>query len=160
MPSIMLANFADKQHAAALVEILDIYASDSIGGSTGLSDFAKQNLASEIHQRDHMFSMLAFDGNKPIGLANCIEGFSSFACRPLVNIHDLVVIPQYRGKGVGHKLLLAVEREAQLRGCCKITLEVLDGNTVAKTLYRKFGFGPYCLDPRTGQAFFWEKPLA
>ena len=52
-----------------------------------------------------------------------------------------------------------VEKIAKERNCCKITLEVLEGNTVAKGSYIKFGFGNYELDPAFGKAMFWEKEL-
>lgn len=39
-----------------------------------------------------MFSVLAFDADQPVGLINAIEGFSTFACKPLINIHDVIVL--------------------------------------------------------------------
>ncbi|MFT5906124.1 MAG: ribosomal protein S18 acetylase RimI-like enzyme, partial [Cryomorphaceae bacterium] len=42
---------------------------------------------------------------------------------------------------------------------CKITLEVLSKNEVAKSAYQKFGFSGYELDPEAGKALFWEKPI-
>ncbi|MFT5635935.1 MAG: hypothetical protein ACI89T_001390 [Cognaticolwellia sp.] len=40
-----------------------------------------------------------------------------------------------------------------------MTLEVLEGNKVAKNAYQKVGFGSYVLDPEMGQAVFWQKKL-
>ncbi len=37
-------------------------------------------------------------------------------------------------------MLQKVREIARQRGCCKITLEVLEGNDVAQAAYRKFGF--------------------
>jgi len=79
------------------------------------------------------------DTYTPVGLANCFMGFSTFAARPLVNIHDLVVLPGYRGKGIGQALLQAVEQIAKERGCCKLVLEVRTDNP-AERLYRREGF--------------------
>ena len=45
------------------------------------------------------------------------------------------------------------------KNCCKITLEVLEGNTIAKNAYKKFGFMGYELDPKMGKAMLWEKSL-
>ena len=87
------------------------------------------------------------------------EGFSTFLCKPLINIHDLVVLEQYRGAGLSHKMLQKVEDIAIQKGCCKLTLEVLAGNEVAKSSYSKFGFSGYQLDPKTGGAHFWQKSL-
>jgi ribosomal protein S18 acetylase RimI-like enzyme len=95
-----------------------------------------------------------------VGLANCIEGFSTFAARPLVNVHDLVVLDGHRGRRIGQRLLQAAEQEARRRDACKLTLEVLTGNAPALRLYERFGFEPYVLDPALGQASFMHKPLA
>ncbi len=45
------------------------------------------------------------------------------------------------------------------RDCCKLTLEVLEGNHIAQAAYTKFGFSGYELDPEMGRALFWEKKL-
>ena len=55
--------------------------------------------------------------------------------------------------------MVAVEEVALLKGCFKITLEVLSSNVPAKAAYEKFGFTGYELDPEKGHALFWEKPL-
>ena len=52
-----------------------------------------------------------------------------------------------------------VEEIAISKGCCKLTLEVLSGNAVAKASYEKFGFSGYELDPKVGNALFWQKSL-
>jgi ribosomal protein S18 acetylase RimI-like enzyme len=49
--------------------------------------------------------------------------------------------------------------EARLRGCCKVTLEVLSGNHRALSVYQQAGFAGYALDPATGHALFLQKPL-
>ena len=65
----------------------------------------------------------------------------------------------YRGQGLSQILLSNIEDIARRRGCCKITLEVLSGNTPAQGAYEKFGFRHYQLTPDTGQALFWQKNL-
>jgi ribosomal protein S18 acetylase RimI-like enzyme len=94
-----------------------------------------------------------------VGLINCFEGFSTFKCKPLVNIHDVVVIDGYRGQGVSQRMMDKVEEIARQRGCCKLTLEVLEGNKPAQRAYLRYGFSGYQLDPETGHALFWEKYL-
>ena len=51
---------------------------------------------------------------------------STFHAAPLLNIHDLAVVPGVRGQGVGRALLTAVERFATAQRHCKLTLEVRD----------------------------------
>lgn len=152
-------DYANARHAQALVALLDAYARDPAGGGEPLSAFAKGNLAGELARRPQAFSVLAWDGAEPIGLVNCIEGFSTFACKPLVNIHDVVVLASRRGQGVGAQMLARVEQLARARGACKLTLEVLSGNTNAKALYTRLGFANYQLDPAMGQAQFLQKWL-
>jgi ribosomal protein S18 acetylase RimI-like enzyme len=148
---ICRADYADPLHAQALVNLLDAYARDPMGGGDPLSEFSREHLVAALSARPQAFSVLAFSGNggldsaRPVGLVNCIEGFSTFACRPLVNVHDVTVLPDYRGQRVAEKMLALVEEIARERGACKLTLEVLHGNTGAIKLYRRVGFANYQL---------------
>ncbi|MDW5444898.1 GNAT family N-acetyltransferase [Polaromonas sp. SM01] len=157
---ICQADYHDAAHAEALVLLLDAYAQDPAGGDQPLSDFAKNNLVKELAARPQAFSVLAFDGTQPVGLVNCLEGFSTFACRPLVNVHDLAVLASHRGRRVGELMLDLVEQIARNRGACKLTLEVLQGNASAMRLYERVGFAGYQLSPALGQAQFLQKWLA
>ena len=157
--NVLQVDYANPVHAAALVVLLDAYAQDPMGGGHGLSDYAKVNLVPSLAARPQAYSVLAFVDDQPAGLVNCIEGFSTFACRPLVNVHDVAVLPQYRGQGVAEKMLVLAEVLAVNRGACKLTLEVLSGNVGAARLYERIGFAAYQLDPTMGQARFMQKLL-
>ena len=159
MIEIIRANLTDPTHAKALITLLNLYALDPMGGGEALSDFTKQNLSNEILKRTDITVIIAFDDDKPAGLINCIEGFSTFASKPLMNIHDVYVSADSRGKGIATKLLQAAEDLAIEKGCCKVTLEILEGNEPAKLAYLKFGFDSYELDPKMGKAMFWQKKL-
>lgn len=159
---IVQADYADPEHMRSLIDLLDSYAHDPMGGSDGLSDFARANLPAALLARPTLFSVLAFDdtqGGIGVGLVNCVEGFSTFACQPLVNVHDVVVTASHRGQRVGEQMLVKVEELARARGACKLTLEVLEGNAPAQKLYRRLGFENYQLDPAMGQARFMQKWL-
>ena len=156
------ADYHDPAHLRALVDLLDAYAGDETGGGEPLSDFTKAHLPAALQARPNLFSVLAFDeaqGGLPVGLVNCVEGFSTFACRPLVNIHDVVVAASHRGQGVGEQMLALVAQLARERGACKLTLEVLSGNAPASRLYHRIGFENYQLDPSMGHAVFMQKWL-
>ena len=157
--NVVRVNYADAGQMAALLGLLDGYARDPMGGGEPLSAFALQNLPAAMAGRPSLFSVLAFDGTLPVGLVNCVEGFSTFACQPLVNVHDVVVGASHRGHGIAEKMLLKVEAIARERGACKLTLEVLSGNHSAEKLYRRVGFDNYQLDPGMGQAQFMQKWL-
>ena len=154
------ADYDDVEHARALVQLLDAYAQDPAGGGEALSEFAKAHLVKELAARPQAFSVLAFDGAQAVGLINCIEGFSTFACRPLVNIHDVAVLASHRGQRVAEQMLARVDAIARERGACKLTLEVLAGNASAVRLYERVGFAGYQLDPAMGRAQFFQKWLA
>ena len=154
------ADYSKPVHAKAVVDLLDSYARDPSGGAEPLSDFAKAHLPAALQARANVFSVLAFDdakGGQPVGLVNCVEGFSTFACRPLVNIHDVVVAATHRGQGIAERMLVLVEQIARERGACKLTLEVVPGNTRASRLYSRIGFENYQLDPSMGSALFMHK---
>ncbi len=162
---IILADYANPLHAQALVALLDAYAQDAAGGGEPLTEFARSHLIAELAARPQAFSVLAFDmtdaaSPQAAGLVNCMEGFSTFACRPLVNVHDLAVLPAYRGCGLAHAMLEKVEELARGRGACKLTLEVLGGNLPAQALYQRAGFVSYQLDPALGRAQFLQKWLS
>lgn len=159
MIEVVRVRYDDPTHAAGLVELMDTYARDPAGGGEALSDFARNNLVSALAARPFFFSVLAFDGATPVGLVNAIEGFSTFACRPLVNVHDVVVAPSHRGRGIAARMFEQVEVLARERGACKLTLEVLQGNTSARNVYQRLGFTDYQLDPAMGHAQFLHKWL-
>ena len=130
-----------------------------MGGSQPLAESVKLNLANELSKLPHAFSIISYVNNRPAGLINCFEAFSTFKCKPLINIHDVVVVNEFRGLGLSQRMLSKVEEVAKSKGCCKITLEVLEGNDVAKNSYNKFGFAGYELDPIMGKALFWQKNI-
>jgi GNAT superfamily N-acetyltransferase len=154
---ISTVDLFDDAHTTALIALLDHYAHDPMGGATGLSSFAKFRLIEALRGRQDYVGHIAWQDNIPVGLINCFEGFSTFAAKPLLNVHDIVVTRTHRARGIGRALLTAAESSARDRGCCKLTLEVLDRNEVALAAYRAFGFAPYALDPAAGQAIFMQK---
>ena len=153
------ADLSRPEHAQALIRLMDEYASDPMGGGTGLSDYAKANLVSTLQKRAGAHTLLAEQAGEFVGLLNAFEGFSTFACQPLLNIHDIVVTQTRRGQGISRLLMQQAENLARELGCCKLTLEVLEGNHMAQAAYASLGYAPYELDPQMGQAQFWQKLL-
>ncbi len=156
---VFLADYRDAAQAAEVVDLLDAYASEPAGGGVPLDPAVRQDLPAALAARPQAFSVLAFEGGQPVGLVNCLEGFSTFACKPLVNVHDVVVLPSHRGQGVAQKMFARVEQEARRRGACKLTLEVLSNNKPALRTYEREGFASYQLDPEFGHAVFLQKKL-
>jgi ribosomal protein S18 acetylase RimI-like enzyme len=157
--SIVEADLARTEHQQALLAMTDAYSRDPYGDGKPLDPGVRDRLIPGLRRHPTTLVMLAFDGPRAIGAATCFVGFSTFAARPLINIHDLVVVPDHRKRGVGRRLLEAVEAKARALGCCKLTLEVLDQNHVALGAYRAFGFERYSLQEGAGEAIFMAKPL-
>jgi len=159
MIEILDADLSNPRHAEAMVRLLNEYALDEMGGRCELPAFAKANLAAELGKRAGAYVILAFEQGQPVGLAICFEGFSTFACKPLLNIHDIMVTSSHRGRGIAKQLLSKAEDIALALGCCKLTLEVLEGNRIAQAAYRACGYAAYQLSPQAGSALFWQKKL-
>jgi DNA polymerase-3 subunit gamma/tau len=110
--AIGLADYADPHDAADVVALLDAYARDPMGGGAALDERVKARLAGDLAANPHAFSMIARSDDAAVGLANCFMGYSTFAAAPLVNIHDLAVLPDTRGAGIGKALMAAIEQLA------------------------------------------------
>jgi GNAT superfamily N-acetyltransferase len=151
------ANLEDPSDQQAIIELLDMYCREPLGGGCPLPEDVRERLIPGLRRYTDCRTFLAFTDSKPIGVAVCFIGFSSFRARPLLNIHDLAVVPELRGQGIGRALLQAVEEEARREGCCRLTLEVRADNHNARALYQNLGFDPG--NPTTDALHFWKKTL-
>lgn len=150
---IIEADFSNKEHAEAVLFVTNEYAKDPMGRGEALPDDIKESLIEKVKNFPVWFSFLAMFNNEPAGIANCVYSFSTFNAAKVINVHDLAVLPQFRGKGIGEALLATVEKKAKETNCCKVTLEVREDNR-ARNLYERmdFEYG----DPRM---FFMSKYL-
>jgi len=155
---IHTANFADPAHCAGMVAVLDSYATDPVGGGAPLTREVRERLVPALRDHPTALVLLAFADGRAVGVAVCFFGFSTFAARPLLNIHDLAVLPEHRGTGVGRALLAAAETHALRRNCCKLTLEVQDDNRRARAVYERFGFTDFVVG-NSASTRFLTKPL-
>lgn len=146
-------------HQAAVLSLVDAYSRDPMGDGAPLAAEVRTNLIPGLRRHPTTLVFLAYDGDAAVGVAVCFLGFSTFAARPLVNVHDFAILPTHRGRGVGRGLLAAVEARARELGCCKLTLEVLDKNDRALRTYTAAGFKRYSLQPGAGEAIFLTKGL-
>jgi ribosomal protein S18 acetylase RimI-like enzyme len=138
--TVVQADLGNPQHQEAVVCLVNAYARDPIGMGRDLPDDVRAALIPGLRRHPTTLILLAISGGQPVGIAVCFTGFSTFAARPLINIHDLAVLPGQRNRGVGRRLLEGVEAKARSLGCCKVTLEVRRDNANAKHLYQSFGF--------------------
>lgn len=149
------ADLENSRDGEQLIALLDLYSRDPMGNGRPLPETTRAQLVDGLRHHPASLVLLARHDLQCVGLCIGFEGFSTFQARPLMNIHDLVVDPGWRNRGVGRALLAAVEATARQRDCCRITLEVRADNTAAQHLYRSFGFGD--AEP---VMHFWHKVLA
>ena len=155
---IVEADLGRTDHQQAVLDLTDAYARDPMGSDAPLPADIRERLIDALRAHPTTVILLAYVDGEPAGIATCFIGFSTFSARPLLNIHDLAVVPQHRGRHVGVELLAAVERKARDLGCTKLTLEVGDANAKAKALYQKVGFSqPSSHD--AGELIFYMKDI-
>ena len=91
--TIRKADLAVPADCDALVFVLASYASDPIGGGHPLGPEVRARLPRGLRDHRTTLVLLAFVDSRPVGIAGCLFGFSTFQARPLLNIHDLAVLP-------------------------------------------------------------------
>jgi ribosomal protein S18 acetylase RimI-like enzyme len=157
--TVIEADLDAPQHQEAIVSLINAYARDQMGIAQDLPAEVRERLVPGLQQHPTTLVFLALDAERSVGIAVCFLGFSTFAARPLINIHDLAVLPEYRGQGVGRLLLEQVEAKGRALGCCKLTLEVRADNHRAQQLYQSFGFGAMSAEHGAVRNWFLQKSL-
>ncbi len=151
--TVRAVDFDDRGDMRRYLELLDAYARDPMGAARPLDDEVKSRLARELPGHPTVHGLFAEQDGLAVGFATCFTAYSTFRARPLLNIHDIAVLPQWRGYGIADALLAGIEKCARELGCCRITLEVRDDNPRARRVYERGGFAPAQCN------LFMEKPL-
>lgn len=176
--TVRMADLTDPDDAATVVELTDAYARSETGGGQPLPDAVKDDLVPAMLEHGNVDVLIAeiggeqilsdrealaqaeadgeqpdaaADGPTPVGICTVVYKFSTFSAAPTMNIHDIAVLPEHRGQGIGRKLLDTAEVVARKRGCARMNLEVLDQNP-ARRLYERAGYeakSTYMVKPLT-----------
>ena len=117
-----------------------------------------EKLSSEVTATEELFTRNGFGENSyykallaesgeglestAIGFALYFFTFSTFKGKPTLYLEDLFVLPEYRGRGVGSKLLKQLARLALQRDCGRMEWSVLDWNEPAIKIYLGLGAQP------------------
>lgn len=151
-PDFIKVDLVNKEHQNALLNLLDEYMRDEMGTGKSMPAELGPKIIEGLKNHPAYLGFFVRAGNQYAALANCNLNFSTWQARPLINIHDFIVSPDYRKQGIGWFLLNEIETYAVEKGCCRINLEVRYDNFKAQNLYRKVGFAQ-CEPPN----YFWEK---
>ena len=132
--------------------LLNEYIKDDMGGGEIIKGPRREKILNEMGAHPSRLVFFALWEGICVGMAVSFWGYSTFRVCSLLNVHDLIVLPAYRQKGIGRKLMEAVEEKARLSGCGKITLEVRYDNKQARQLYMSLDYKD-CKPPMS----FWVK---
>ena len=157
VPVIVVADLDHPDHQKAVVAMTASYALDVMGNGGPLPPDVLERLIPSLRAHPTTLVLLAYVEDVVVGIATCFVGFSTFAARPLLNLHDLSVLPEYRGRGIGQALLEAVEVAARERGCVKVTLEVQENNRHARQFYERAGLMQAVYGDTAGGCLFYSK---
>ncbi|MDD5186128.1 MAG: GNAT family N-acetyltransferase [Paludibacter sp.] len=152
--SFEFCDFENPAHLAALVDLLNIYMIDPMGDVSPLNKLKQLRLVDGLASHPTALVLFVLYNGLFAGLAVCFVNFSTFNVKSYLYIHDIIISPAYRGKGLGKALMKKLEDISIERNYCKITLEVREDNAVAQNLYRSLGYGE--CQPKM---LFWTKKL-
>jgi len=156
---VVEADLSLPEHQSAVVNLTAAYALDPMGQGAPLSDAVLRRLVPGLQRHPTTLILLAYADGRAVGLATCFVGYSTFAARPLLNVHDFAVLPEFRGAGIGRRLLAAIEDKAKALECCKVTLEVQEKNVKARSTYEAAGFQQATCETEAGGSLFYAKSI-
>ena len=154
---IVQTDYTDQKQRSAIPCLLNTYAKGLLGFRSEIKQQVLDGLVSGLEQTQNAVVLLARTDGEYVGMAICFVGFSTFHAKPLINIHDFMVLEGFRGQGVGRALLKEIETIARAMDCCKITLEVQENNTSARRLYSSAGFKGSFLNQEAGRQLFMTR---
>jgi ribosomal protein S18 acetylase RimI-like enzyme len=147
-------DFNNPVHCETLAHLMNAYITDQMGGGQPYTPEQRTQLVEGLKNHPSRLVLFVAAGEKIVGLTNCFINFATFSLKPFINVHDVIVLQEYRGTGAGRKLMEGVIEHAQMIGCSKITLEVREDNEPAQHLYKSLNFNE--CEP---VHFFWTKYL-
>jgi len=109
---------------------------------TNLVEVEEINLKRHIFKEKKIEVIIAEYDNKPAGFAVFYTNFSTFLGKPGIYIEDLFVKPEYRGKGLGKRLLSCLAKLVQERKYGRLEWSCLDWNEPSKNFYISQGAQP------------------
>jgi len=131
-----LATREDLPQLVALLGVLFSQEAELVPDDTKQTRALEKILSDESVGRIHV----ARESGRVVAMASLIYGISTAEGGLAASFEDMIVLPGYRGKGIGTALLQYVIAEAKRQGVLRLMLLTDRQNKRAQALYRKLGF--------------------
>jgi ribosomal protein S18 acetylase RimI-like enzyme len=154
MVSFEFCDFYNPGHLNALVSLLNHYMEDPMGDHAPLNKLQQLKLVDGLNEHPTAEVLFVLSDGVFAGMATTFVNYSTFNLKPYLYIHDVVVLKDFRGKGLGKALINKLIDVSKERDYCKLTLEVREDNMHAQQLYNSLGFTE--CDPKM---YFWTLKL-
>ena len=122
-----------------------------------------QVVATEEMLREWIFEkgraevLFVCEEDKEVGFALFFHNFSTFLGRAGLYLEDLLVLPEYRGRGVGRQVIRALMDRGRQLGCRTLGVrEIYDFNDASIRCFMACGFKPV---ERTDKGWRYEATL-
>jgi len=152
--TIIKVDLQNLLHCDQVIKLLNDYMLDPMGNNAPMDKDLAPKIIAGLQAYPGYLGFFVLANELYAGLANCNQNFSTFKAKPLLNIHDFIIAPEYRTIGAGHFLMRGIVNYAYRNGFCRVNLEVREDNHAAKSLYQKMGFSE--CEPAM---HFWERKL-
>ena len=138
MATIRPATVDDCDTLASLIRELAVYEKLENEAKATAADLRRDLFGERVYAE----ALIAEMGDQAVGFALFFSNYSTFKGRPGLYLEDLFVKPDYRGQGLGTRLLARIARLAVERGCGQFEWVVLDWNEPSIGFYRSLGARP------------------
>lgn len=149
-----LCDFNNPTHCESLCNLLNMYMADPMGNYPQHDEKENKKFVEDMKKHPTSITLFIVSDNKAVGIINAFMNYSTFRLRPFINVHDVFVMPAYRGRGLSRRLISKIKEIARDNGCCKVTLEVRHDNIPAQRCYTSEGF-----KDDVPPMFYWESIL-
>ena len=133
--TIRPATVEDVPQILALIRELAAYERDPLAVEATEADLLREGFGPS----PRFFTLMAEVSGEIAGFALYFFNFSTWKGRSGIHLEDLFVRPQFRGLGIGKKLLSSVAEAAVANGCGRLQRDVLDWNQAAIDFYQGLG---------------------
>jgi ribosomal protein S18 acetylase RimI-like enzyme len=151
---VLQIDLTNASHCDHLVKLLNVYMEDEMAVGEPMPGHLAPTLIKRLKKHSGYRGFFALVEDQYVALANCILNVDTCDKKPVLNIHDFIVLPEFRERGIGLLLIDKISDYAASRECTKITLDVRGDNIKAQNLYKKAGFSKV-----DSPGLFWEKKL-